>query len=71
MVIVKFVPHLPLMAQVAEKHMYAYKFCKLAYNTIFFNDNYLELLKEISHHFHVYISNFIYLAITNGVLDLN
>ena len=33
--IVKFVPLLPFMAQVAETHMYACKFCKLAYNAIF------------------------------------
>ena len=33
--IVKFMPLVPLMAQVEETQMYTCKFCKLAYNTIF------------------------------------
>ena len=44
------------MEEVAETHMYTRKFCKLAYITIFFTNNYLDCKrKEIYNHFKAYI----------------
>ena len=53
--IVKFMPLVPLMAQVAETHFDTCNFCKLAHNATFLYQYECIVARAISDHIHVLI----------------